>query len=947
MNVDTDGTGGLPGLPRAREVWRRVTRAVGPRAHDAAASRDGLAELLDPASRVVPFTGREAELAELLEWCRAPHPAQVRLTTGAGGVGKTRLAVEAARRLARSGWRCVWVRPETEAARVLRDAAAGRRTLVIVDDAARRADLAALLGGLPVAPGARLRVLLLARTGREWWHHLRWDCDLWRDATPATSHTHLAPVTGQDEQTLVTIAARAFAHHLGTTAPPLAVRRSVDRPCALDLHAAALLAVTGAATGSPRGTPGLTTGGALAAPAAPPAVSPCPDGVTIVVDPQHAVGALLDGERGRWMIEAARVGLPTDDVDRAVAAGMLFGAATDDDAREALHRTAPVLATGDGVDWLRGMPALPHRLAERHVARCLTATPWFAHEWIRGLPGAAAHRVAVVLAGIQADAAPQTERAPVDAVLRRLAEEMPADAEALAAVLRLLPQPPELPGELAEVLTARILDLDSTPVGWADALTHRARALWTLGRHTEALQVASEAVAAWRALAAGAPRRYGTCLARALTGLGAVRHALGRYADALEVLTEALAILRTAPPDEVEWTEPELAATLRVLAETYEELGRHAELERIGLEEIAVLRRLVARDPAQFEAQLGRALVGRLVLVDHGRPLEALEISTEALALWRRLARRHAAGVEPQLARTLSARGRVLAELGRLEEGIVAETEALELRRHLAAAGPARFDTDLATSLARLGAHLSVLGRAQHAHTLETEALAIRRRLARENPRCHAWALASSLSNLGVTCSRLGRYAEALPLEQEALAIRRDLAREAPARYEQYLARSLSNLGVRHSDLGEPALAVEPTQEAVAILRRLAAQDPARYQPDLASACTNLGATYTDLGRTAEAADLLTESVALLRGLAATCPARFRPGLAQACSMLAALEGRLGRADAAVEHATEAVAIRRELVALHGDRYREDLETSLAVLSEACDPRTVPTTARR
>lgn len=933
MSVEIDGRQGPQVLERTRTAWRRLANATPGRGRPPGG---GTVALLDPGRRVVPYSGHDAELADLIDWCRAPHPVQVRLTTGPGGAGKTRLAVEAARRLTRSGWRCTWIRPADDAAALsalLSPATpSARRALVIIDDAASRTDLATLLARLPQVPAGKLRVLLLSRTGREWWHRLRWACDLWADADVQASSTHLAPSHDQDDQTLVTAAAQAFARRLNRPAPALTVRRSVDRPGRLDLCAAALVAV-------------LEGGPATASPGTPP----------VIVDPARGVALLLERERGRWAAEAVRAGLPADDVEDAVAAGMLLGTGSDDAARDVLRRTAPVLATDAGVTWLRGLvcpdgdlaTATPHRIAEQHVAGRLAATPWRADGWTRGLPAAVAHRVAATLCCAQIDPPPGPVQAPVEAILRRVADELPPDPAALGGLLGLLPQHPAPPASLIDVLTARLLELDSTPVSWADALTHRTRALQAVGRHQEAAQPASEAVAAWRVLAAEDPGRYERCLARALCCLGTVRNSLGRHDDALVVLTEALGILRASPPHEAEWDEPDLALVLRAVSSTHLALGRYAEADATSLDEVAVLRRLVRRDPVRYEAQLAWALIDNVPAADHGRPAEALESLTEGLDLWRRLARRYAVDLEPQLAFALSLRSCVLAELGRLEEAVVAETEALEMRRHLAAAEPERYDWELALSLAQLGAHLSGLGRTQHAYALETEALATRRRLARQNPRAYTHMLATSLSNLGVTCSRLGRFAEALPLEQEAVAIRRDLAGEAPERHEQYLARSLSNLGVRYSELGKPGLALEPTQEALGILRRLSAEDPDRYRPDLASACTNLGATYADLGRVTEATELLREAVGLLRDLAAQYPERFRPELARACSTCASLLVTLGRTDDAVEHATEAVAIRHDLVAQHGARYRNDLDLSLTILAEACDPRPVAAPAIR
>ena len=80
-----------------------------------------LTGLLRPEARVVPFW-RRPELGELLEWCRAPGQSAVRLVTGEGGAGKTRLAIELARELENDGWHAQWVPPgaEPEAIRAAR-----------------------------------------------------------------------------------------------------------------------------------------------------------------------------------------------------------------------------------------------------------------------------------------------------------------------------------------------------------------------------------------------------------------------------------------------------------------------------------------------------------------------------------------------------------------------------------------------------------------------------------------------------------------------------------------------------------------------------------------------------------------------------------------------------------------------------------------------------------
>ena len=70
---------------------------------------DGDAFWLWPEQRVVEFIDRP-ELVRLREWCMRPDEPQVMLVTGAGGVGKTRLALRLAEELGELGWLCRRIR---------------------------------------------------------------------------------------------------------------------------------------------------------------------------------------------------------------------------------------------------------------------------------------------------------------------------------------------------------------------------------------------------------------------------------------------------------------------------------------------------------------------------------------------------------------------------------------------------------------------------------------------------------------------------------------------------------------------------------------------------------------------------------------------------------------------------------------------------------------------
>jgi hypothetical protein len=93
--ADTDIQSGRPYL-RLTQYVRRTKLAV----------RDDSDAALLSAYRadVVPLIGRDAEMASLRQWLAGEEPVSIRVMVGAGGRGKTRLALEFAREIAKEGW---------------------------------------------------------------------------------------------------------------------------------------------------------------------------------------------------------------------------------------------------------------------------------------------------------------------------------------------------------------------------------------------------------------------------------------------------------------------------------------------------------------------------------------------------------------------------------------------------------------------------------------------------------------------------------------------------------------------------------------------------------------------------------------------------------------------------------------------------------------------------
>ncbi|WNV85326.1 toll/interleukin-1 receptor domain-containing protein [Umezawaea sp. Da 62-37] len=199
--------------------------------------------LLRPEQRVVPFSGRERELADLTAWATDSAANSTRLVVGAAGSGRKRLALELCHRLANAGWLAGVVDGEAPAAQIRRTSAIDKPLLAVVDDAELRSHqllaLAEAVSARTATLDAPSRLLILGRSDGAWLRPLREHADervaaLFRPTGRAGTMT-VEPLT---PHTSFASAVEAFADALGVTAdvpsPP------ETNATTLEVHALAL-----------------------------------------------------------------------------------------------------------------------------------------------------------------------------------------------------------------------------------------------------------------------------------------------------------------------------------------------------------------------------------------------------------------------------------------------------------------------------------------------------------------------------------------------------------------------------------------------------------------------------------------------------------------------------------------------------------------------------------
>ncbi|QTD96411.1 tetratricopeptide repeat protein [Streptomyces cyanogenus] len=916
---------------------------------------DSPAALLRADAEAVAFHGRAHELDDLRAWCETqPDALAIRVITGPGGQGKTRLARRLTDLFSHQGWVTGHLRPDLTDYDTPPDFTplnTALPLLLVVDYAETRPRLLRRLITHLHRSRHRVRLLLLARADGEW----RTDP---LSAAPAVRRLlAAAPVTGLNP--LIPRSRPATDRHTAFTRAARDLARLLPRVPSVPAHDWAALA---AALQPPEDlshprydntlTLQLTALVTLLQHGPRPADTP----------PGTPAEEILLEHEGRFWEDSAeapafKLNLPTTTLAATVAVAALCGATTVDAATHALGtlpdfpadkapRTAAWLASLYPADPDRYWGSLqPDRIAEYHASQTLT------HDRIQlpallaaATPEQQAQLVTVlaraVIAHYNANRTTDSERVlhTLDTALDTTVLAYQAVRSATAA----LPYPSRILAPLALRLAGALAQANhrlaqDNPAAYepelARSLSNLSIRLAEVGRRSEALTAAEDAVEIRRRLAADNPPAYEPDLAASLSNLGNRLATAGRRSEALTAEQNAVEIRRRLAADNPAAYEPDLAASLSNLGIQLAEAGRRSEALTAAEDAVQIYRRLAADNPPAYEPDLAASLTNLgIQLAEAGRRSEALTAAEDAVQIYRRLAADNPAAYEPDLATSLSNLGNRLAEAGRRSEALTAAEDAVQIYRRLAADNPAAYEPDLAASLSNLGIRLAEAGRRSEALTAEQDAVEVYRRLAADNPAAYEPVLAASLSNLGIRLATAGRRSEALTATEDAVEVYRRLAADNPAAYEPVLAASLSNLGIRLATAGRRSEALTATEDAVEIRRRLAADNPAAYEPDLATSLSNLGNRLAEAGRRSEALTAEQNAVEIRRRLAADNPAAYEPDLATSLSNLGNRLATAGRRSEALTATEDAVEIRRRLAADNPAAYEPDLATSLSNL---------------
>ena len=733
-------------------------------------------QLLRAEEALVPFeVARQPEVDKLDIWLDDPqYPHAVRLLTGAGGLGKTRLALHLCEQRILAGWHAGFLASEFDPKSLI-TAWQSLRTLkqplfIVVDYAeTRQDDLLALIKTMLQTPtDLPVRLLLLARDGGEWWDNLpakNQICESLLSSYATSGPYRLPPLHNgiQDRQQAYRQALHAFAEALGAPFPdviPELAGEHFGRP--LYLQMAALLALRGE---RPTTAQGLTR-------------------------------ALLNHERRYWR-------------------GLFSGHVLAEPERYAEQLLALITLAGG---FATPKAVLPHWkrvnntvLSSAQVAELFCALiPLYP-----GKQGLEAVRPDLLGEALVAQALLRSSAADLlDAVLGK-----DADKSMRSNVLTVLARLSDNYQELHETLI--------------EGLTRNFAHCWQ-----EFILVAVETPSNLPTFAEIAFGRLPSNTRNQIMGLLKERINVESvqlaqfYCFVSKFLVEKCSQQFNKKANDVEIIEAYYGALLNY-SNHLVNAGRYEEGLEPARQALELIGRLARKNPDRFDPDYAISLSNYANhLGDAGRNEEALDYARQALNIRERLVQKNLDRFEYDHTKSLSNYAHRLSHAGRNEEALDHARRALKIDKRLAQNNPIRFDSNYARSLSNYSSYLNDLGRNEEALEPALQALELRERLAQTNRDRFEPDYATSLRIYAIRLGDAGRNKEALEHAHQALNIHERLAQTSLDRFEPDYATSLSNYANLLSDTGRDEEAREYGRQALEIFQRLVQKAPISFQAD-------------------------------------------------------------------------------------------------------------------
>lgn len=780
-------------------------------------AKSGLSDsqLLRAEEAVIPFDPkREPFLNSQLGWVDSQYPIAVRLLTGAGGVGKTRLALELCLRLKGQGWNAGFLSSECEVNNcerlISQMSAAERPCCVVIDYAETRQSvlLAALKYLLKSKISKPVRILLLARDGGEWWAALSAkdaSCEALLEGD-ASSGPFLLPRLHDSElerQQAYSIALNAFANLMGVTPvqhTPNLVDSHFARP--LYIQMAALMALRGE---RPRSAEALQR--------------------AVVNHEKRYWGRILSlvpGDNSEYERQAALLmtlatltnGIATE---RSIEKAWTATGEKKSDLRRIFTSLSSLYPDKQGLQGLR-----PDLIGEALVAQSLLASngSMILDVVISGEKKIRQSGLTVLsrllrnrtdLASLVEEALTKKFTLCIDEVISVCIETPSSLPEIVQSAYEKLSNPQKLQaaGILEDRLHHEVLQLTGLDVVVSKTIAEK-RARQVRGNVEEDFA------------------RY----AAAVKNLSVAYFRDGRSDEALASARQSVNIYREiANPKSIVFKSG-LAGSLITYSNRLEEQGQSEEAFTVALQAVEIYRAISKVKPEQYEERLAFALNSYGSCLDNlGRTDEAIIVAKESLSLYQDITLESSEELKEQVATVFNNYANYLDAEGREEEASAAAKTTMSVFQDLAISAPNRFQSQYAMSLHNYSGYLLAQGKELEAIDVILQALNIYKELAMLRPERFNDDLARAFRGYGDHLNKVGRFEDGLAAYKSSLDICQELAEVRYVRFSSDLTFSLFHYANGLANTGDLKGALSAGQKALSMLNVLILSNPGFYLP--------------------------------------------------------------------------------------------------------------------
>lgn len=727
-------------------------------------------QLLRAEEAIVPFDPkREPFLKTQIDWAESSdYPISIRLLIGAGGVGKTRLALELCRRLQEQGWHAGFLLSDCEAGQTPKLATQIRDAelpcCIVIDYAeTRQSVLLALFESLLTSPLKHpVRLLLLARDGGDWWETLpdkKASCEALLQGLASSGPFTLPHLhdSESERQEAYLVALSALATRLQIIAPehsPRLDEAHFARP--LYIQMAALMALRGERPKSAESLPRA-----------------------MLSHERRYWGRVLsglDGNRSEHEEQSALLmalatlanGIATDRMLEQVWISIGEDKAQ---LKRLFKLLAPLYPDRQGLQGLR-----PDLIGEALVAQIILSPA--GSKLLDAILGESnstyRQSCLTVLARLlryRDDLRTHVEDALVKNFILCAVDLIKISIETPSPLPQLIENAYQrLPSRIKEQATGLLMPLlrfEIIPLAVLDILVHQN---FANKRHEQYQKKKNDITAG----------KYAT----ALINLSKALEAHGNIEDALEKSEQASNIFSNLVKTKPGAYEESFADALKTYAIQMDNMGKHEKALIAAEQSLKISLKLAKVEPALHEHSLANAYnTYSNRLVQQGRTEESLAAINSALEIFKRLTLTDHENSEPDYAIALGNYSNRLFELDMPEQGMEALLQSLTIIRKLAAAAPERFEAKLSNILENHAIGLSKMGRFEEAQNEIEQALGINQKLAQAKPLRFELNLAETLNTYSSILAILGNTEGALSAKIQSLDIYQKKAKEKPELY--------------------------------------------------------------------------------------------------------------------------------------------------------------------